>query len=139
MKIEPYLFFDGRCEEAIETYRRVLGAEVTLLMRYRESPEPPPPGAVPPGWDDKVMHAALRIGDDALMMSDGKSAGGPQPNGFALSIGVDDDAQAKRLFDGLAEGGQVVMPLGKTFFAPSFGMATDRYGVLWMVVQQAPR
>ena len=135
MKVEPYLFFDGSCEEAIETYRRVLGAEVTMLMRYKEAPEKPPPGMVPEGWDDKVMHASLRIGDSVVMASDGKSAGGPKPNGYALSISVPDAANAQKTFSALAEGGQVVMPLGRTFFAPLFGMTTDRFGILWMVVQ----
>jgi len=135
MKVEPYLFFDGRCEEAIETYRRVLGAEVTMLVRYKEAPEKPPPGMVPEGWDDKVLHASLRIGDNVVMLSDGKSAGGPQPNGYALSVSVAEATDAQKAFDALADGGQVVMPLGKTFFAPLFGMATDRFGVLWMVMQ----
>ena len=133
--IQPYLFFNGRCEEAVEFYRQALGAEVLMMMRYKESPEPPPPGMVPDGWDDKVMHASLRIGDSVVMLSDGKSAGGPKPNGYALSVSVPDAAKAQRVFDALAEGGQVVMPLGKTFFAPLFGMAADRFGVVWMVLQ----
>src|SRR5262245_17739168 len=112
MKVEPYLFFDGSCEEAIETYRRVLGAEVTMLMRYKDAPDKPPPGAVPAGWDDKVLHASLRIGDSVVMLSDGKSEGGPKPNGYALSVVVPDAATAKKTFNALAEGGQVAMPLG---------------------------
>ena len=137
MKVQPYLFYDGRCEEAIDTYRRVLGAEVTLLMRYREAPEQPPPGTVPPGWDDKVMHASLRIGDSVVMLSDGKSDAGPKPNAYALTASVGDAAEAQRVFAGLAEGGQVAMPLGPTFFAPLFGMATDRFGVMWLVMQES--
>jgi PhnB protein len=135
MQVQPYMFFDGSCEEAIDTYRRALGAEVTMLMRYKEAPEKPPPGAVPEGWDDKVMHASLRIGDSVVMLSDGKSQGGPKPNGYALSVTVANAASAQKTFDALSERGQVVMPLGKTFFAPLFGMTTDRFGVLWMVLQ----
>jgi PhnB protein len=134
MKIEPYLFFDGTCEEALNFYKRVLGAEVQL-MRYKEAPDKPPPGMVPAGWDDKVMHANVRVGDAVFMASDGKSKGGPNFNGFGISISVDDAAKGKKIFEGLGEGGQVVMPLGKTFFSPLFGMVTDRYGVLWMVIQ----
>jgi PhnB protein len=135
MKVEPYLFFDGCCEEALALYRRALGAEVTMVMRYKEAPDKPPPGAVPAGWDDKVMHASFRIGESVVMASDGKSDGGPKPNGFALSVTVPDAAGARRVFDALADGGTVTMPLGKTFFAPLFGMVTDRFGVMWMVGQ----
>jgi PhnB protein len=134
MKIEPYLFFDGNCEEAIEFYKRVLGAE-TMVMRYKESPEPLPAGMVPPGWDDKVMHANIRVGDAVFMASDGKSEGGPGFKGFSLSISIDDVDKGRQIFDALAAGGQVVMPLGKTFYSPMFGMVTDRYGVLWMVIK----
>jgi PhnB protein len=135
MKVEPYLFFEGRCEEAIEYYKRALGAEVGMLMRYKESPEPVPAGMVPPGWDNKVMHANLRIGDSVLMASDGHTEGGPSHRGFALSLSVPDGATAKKYFGALADGGQVVMPLGKTFYSPAFGMVTDRFGVMWMVIQ----
>ena len=134
MKIEPYLFFDGVCEEALNMYKRVLGAEVQVI-RYDEAPEKPPPGMVPEGWDKKVMHANVRVGDAVFMASDGKSPRGPQFNGFAISVSVDDAAQGTRIFEGLGEGGQVVMPLGKTFFSPLFGMVSDRYGVMWMVIQ----
>jgi PhnB protein len=135
-KVEPYLFFDGNCDEAIETYRRILGAEVTMLMRYKESPDPLPPGAVPPGWDNKVMHANLRIGDSFLMLSDGKSQK-QTFGGFALSLTVPDEAAGRKTFGALADGGQVVMPLGKPFFAKLFGMVTDRFGVMWMVILPA--
>ena len=133
MKIEPYLFFDGVCEEALNLYKRVLGAEVQII-RYDEAPEKPPPGMVPEDWGKKVMHANVRVGDAVFMASDGKSPR-PQFNGFAISLSVQDAAQGKRIFEGLGEGGQVVMPLGKTFFSPLFGMVTDRYGVMWMVIQ----
>jgi PhnB protein len=132
MAIEPYLFFNGCCEEAIEFYKKAVGAEVSMLMRYKESPEPPPPGMVPPGWDDKIMHTSLRIGDANLMASDGCSEG-PAFKGFSLSLTVANEAEAGRIFGALAEGGQVQMPLGKTFWSPCFGMVTDRFGVGWMV------
>ena len=133
MKVEPYLFFDGRCEEAVEFYRRRLGAEVTMLMRYKESPDAPPPGMVPPGSENKVMHASLRIGDTTVMASDGKCAEQPSFRGFSLSITVPDVTAADRLFSALADGGQVQMPLTKTFWSPRFGMVADRFGVGWMV------
>jgi len=134
MLIQPYLFFDGRCEEAIEFYRSVLGAEVTMLMRFKDSPEPPAPGMVPPGAEAKVMHASFRIGETTVMASDGHCAGQPDFKGFALSLTVPDDAEADRRFAALANGGQVQMPLATTFFSSRFGMVADRFGVSWMVV-----
>ena len=134
MQVQPYLFFDGRCEEAVEFYKSKLGAKVEMLMRYKDSPEPPQPGMVPPGSDNKVMHACLRIGDTAVMASDGNCKGKPSFQGFSLSLDARDEADAKRLFAALAEGGQVNMPLCKTFFSPAFGMVADRFGVQWMVI-----
>jgi len=134
MQVQPYLFFDGRCEEAVEFYKSTLGAKVEMLMRFKESPEPPQPGMVPPGSEDKVMHACFRIGDTAVMASDGMCQGKPSFQGFSLSITASDEAEADRLFAALAEGGQVQMPLAKTFFSPRFGMVADRFGVSWMVV-----
>jgi len=134
MQVQPYLFFDGRCEEAIEFYRRTLGAEVTMLMRFKDSPEPPTPGMVPPGAENKVMHASLRIGDTTVMASDGRCQGKPSFQGFSLSLSVPDDAEAERRFAVLADGGQVQMPLAKTFFASRFGMVADRFGVSWMII-----
>lgn len=133
MHIESYLFFNGRCEEAIEFYKRALGAEVLMLMRNKESPEPPPPGTMPPGSEDKVMHATLRIGTSNLMLSDGYCDGKPVFTGFSLSLDAATEAEAERLFTALCEGGTVQMPLAKTFWSPKFGMATDRFGVGWMV------
>jgi PhnB protein len=130
-QVQPYLFFDGRCDEALDFYRRVLGAEVTMLMRFKESPDPE---MCPPGGGDKVMHTAFRIGDTTVMASDGRNQGQPRFEGFALSITVSSEPEAERLFAGLAEGGQVHMPLAKTFFAARFGMAADRFGVTWMIV-----
>ena len=133
MHIESYLFFNGRCEEAIGFYQRALGAEVVMMMRNKEAPEKPPPGMLPPGSDDKVMHATLRIGSSNLMLSDGRCDGKPVFNGFSLSLGAANAAEAQHLFTALSEGGTVQMPLGKTFWSPSFGMVADRFGVGWMV------
>jgi PhnB protein len=134
--IQPYLFFNGRCEEAIEFYRKALGAEVVMLMRNKESPEPPPPGMLPPGSENKVMHASLRIRGDTLMASDGNNSGQANFQGFSLSLAAKDDADAERLFAALSEGGQVRMPLTKTFFASRFGMIADRFGVPWMIIAE---
>ena len=133
MQIQPYLFFNGRCEEAVEFYRKALGAEVEMMMRFKDSPDPMPPGMLAPGFENKVMHAALRIGGAVLMASDGMAAGEPDFKGFSLSIAAPDAAGVDRLFAALAEGGRVQMPLGKTFWSPHFGMVTDRFGVGWMV------
>jgi len=130
--IQPYLFFNGRCEEAIEFYRKALGAEVQMMMRYKESPEPPPPGMLPSGWDNKVMHGTLRIGETIMMVSDGCSEK-IGFEGFSLSLSVPAEVEADRVFAALAEGGQVRMPLGKTFWSQRFGMLADRFGVGWMI------
>jgi PhnB protein len=133
MQVQPYLFFDGRCEEAVEFYRRVLGAEVTMLMRFKDSPEPHEPGQVPPGAGDKVMHMSFRIGETTVLASDGRCEGRPTFQGFSLSLTVPHDPEAERLFAALADGGQVQMPLNKTFFASRFGMVADRFGMSWMI------
>ena len=134
MQIQPYLFFDGRCEEAMEYYRGALGAEVTTILRFKDSPEPPQPGMVPPGSENKIMHASFRIGDATLMASDGRCTGKSNFQGFSLSLSVADEAEAERRFAALADGGQVRMPLGRTFFSPRFGMVADRFGVSWMII-----
>jgi PhnB protein len=134
MKIDPYLFFNGRCEEAIEFYKSALGAEVTMLLRFKENPDKPPPGAVPPGSDDKIMHASLRIGDSQIMASDGMNSGQPVFQGVSLTLSVPNEAEADRLYNALGAGGQVQMPIGKTFFSPRFGMVADRFGVSWMII-----
>ncbi|OFZ98772.1 MAG: hypothetical protein A2Z64_06760 [Betaproteobacteria bacterium RIFCSPLOWO2_02_67_12] len=139
MQIQPYLFFDGRCEEALEYYRGALGAEVTMLMRNQDSPESPPPGMLPPGSENKVMHASFRIGDNVVMASDGHCQGKPSFQGFSLSITAPDEARADQLFAALGDGGQVQMPIGKTFFSPRFGMVADRFGVSWMVFVEPKR
>jgi PhnB protein len=134
MHVEPYLFFEGRCEEAIEFYRGALGAEVEMIMRYKDSPEPPSPEMCPPGSEDKVMHASFRIGETRVMASDGLSSGQPRFQGVSLSVAVPDDATAERFFAALEDGGQVQMPLSKTFFSSRFGMVADRFGVPWMII-----
>ena len=130
MQVQPYLFFDGRAEEAVEFYRSKLGAEVTMLTRFKDSPEK---SMVPPGSDDKVMHMSFRIGDTTVMGSDGRCLGQPSFQGFALSLTAPNETEAERLFAALGEGGQVQMPLTKTFFSPRFGMVADRFGVSWMI------
>ena len=132
MQVQPYLFFDGRCEEALGFYSKTLGAQVTMLMRYQDSPEPPPPGI--PVAGDKIMHANLQIGAAQIMASDGQRPGEGLFKGFALSITAATDTEAQRLFDALADGGQIQMPFGPTFFATAFGMVADRFGVGWMVI-----
>lgn len=134
-KVQPYLFFDGRCEEALNFYSKTLGAEILFLMRFNESPAPQEQQCpVPPGSENKVMHASFRIGDTHLMASDGECKGKMTYSGFSLSHAVPTEADAERVFAALAEGGQVVQPLVKTFFSPSFGMVTDRFGIMWMVI-----
>ncbi len=133
MQVQPYLFFDGRCEEAIGFYKKALGAEVMMLMRFNESPDKPPADCVPSD-PNKVMHACLKIGDAQVMCSDGMAQGKPNFQGFSLSVNAKDEAEAERLFGALCAGGQVQMPLGKTFFSPRFGMVADRFGVSWMVI-----
>jgi PhnB protein len=130
--VQPYLFFGGRCEEALEFYRTALGAEVQMMSRFKDSPEPPP-GPMPAGFEEKVMHVSFRIGETTLMASDGRCEGEAKFEGFSLSIVVPDEAEADRVFAALAEGGKVEMPLMKTFWAPKFGMLEDRFGVGWMV------
>jgi PhnB protein len=137
MHVQPYLFFNGRTEEAIEFYRTALGATNIELMRNKESPEPHPPGMLPPGSENKIMHASFRVGDSTLLASDGQCNGKPSFAGFALPITVKTEAEAERLFGALANGGQMNMPLTKTFFAPKFGMLNDRFGVAWMVMVDA--
>jgi PhnB protein len=134
MLVQPYLMFNGRCEEAMEFYKKATGGEVQMLMRFKEAPDQPPPGMVPPNWDNKVMHACIKIGDTDVMASDGCDTSGANFKGISLSLTVANEADAAKRFAALSEGGQVTMPLGKTFFAKSFGMLTDRFGVSWMVI-----
>jgi PhnB protein len=130
-KVEPYLFFDGRCEEALEYYKQTLGAEVLALMRFKDSPDPATCGGASP---EKVMHANFRVGETLIMASDGRCTGQPKFEGFSLSLTVPDDATADKRFAALSEGGQVQLPLTSTFFASRFGMVADKFGVGWMII-----
>ena len=131
MQVQPYLFFDGRCEEALEFYKGALGAEVTALIRNSENPDP---SMTPPGMENKVLHANFNVGGTQLMASDGMCSGTPNFAGVSLSLAADDVAEAERLFAALAEGGQVKLPMHETFFAKRFGMVADEFGVSWMVI-----
>jgi PhnB protein len=137
MQVTPYIYFDGRTEEALEFYKQALGAQVEMLMRFKDSPDSPPPGTVPPGSENKVMHASFRIGDSRLMASDGSCGGTTKFQGISLSLSAKDAGEAERLFAALAAGGQVQMPLTETFFASRFGMVADRLGISWMIVVMA--
>lgn len=131
--VQSYLFFDGKCEEALEFYKKALGAEVVMLMRFKESPEPTPPGCGPQD-SNKVMHAQFQIGKTVIMASDGRATGKPQFEGFALSLSLSTPAEVDKAFAALADGGKVEAPLAKTFFSARFGMVEDKFGVFWMVL-----
>ena len=137
MKVQAYVSFDGRCEEALEFYKKSIGAEVTSLMRWKESPDAAM--KAPPGFEEKIMNAAFRIGETELMADDGMGEKTAEFKGMTLAIGVADDAEANRVFTALGEGGNVTMPLMKTFWTSSFGMLTDKFGVPWMVNVTAPK
>lgn len=137
MKVQAYISFGGRCEEALTFYKKSIGAEVTGLMRWKDSPEADMKG--PPGFGEKIMNAAFRIGETQLMADDGMTEKVPEFKGMTLVIEVVDDAEAKRIFTALGEGGNVQMPLMKTFWSSSFGMFTDQFGVPWMVNVKAPQ
>jgi PhnB protein len=134
MNIEPYLFFEGHCEEAIEFYKKAAGATVEMLMRFKDSPEPAQPGMVPPGAENKVMHACIKIGDSDVFLSDGQCSGKASFSGVTLTINASSDGEADKLFAALGKGGQVTMPMAETFFATRFGMVDDKFGVHWMVL-----
>lgn len=131
--VEPYLYFRGNCEEAVEFYESALGATRVMLMRFEEAPEQPPEGMLAPGWDKKVMHASILIGETMVMMSDGCGTEDGDFNGFSLCLAPENEVEAKKLFDAVAEGGTIIMPLGKTFWSPCYGMCTDKFGVGWMI------
>lgn len=135
MQVQPYLSFEGRCEEALEFYKKNAGAEVTTLMRWSDSPDPDM--KAPPGYENKIMHAAFKIGDTTLMADDGMGPGTAEFKGVTLALTAGDDAETKRLFDALSKGGSVQMPLSKTFWTSSFGMLRDKFGVAWMVMTES--
>jgi PhnB protein len=140
MRIQPYLFFDGRCEEALAFYKQALDAEIVTMMRFKDAPVPVdsacdgPPG--PPPAADKVMHAAFRVGKAEILASDGMAQGKPEFKGISLALLTPDIATADRYFAALADGGQVQMPQDKTFFSPRFGMVADRFGISWMIMPE---
>lgn len=131
MQVQPYLFFDGRCDEALELYKSAVGANVSTLMRFKDAPQPT---QCNPGSDNKVMHAQFQIGDTVVLASDGRNGGQPKFEGFALTVSAKSEAEADRMFNALSEGGQVTLPLTKTFFSPRFGMLADKFGEHWMVM-----
>jgi PhnB protein len=131
MQVQPYIFFDGRCDEALDFYKKAVGAKVDMLMRFKDAPDQ---SMISPGSHDKVMHAAVHLGDTQVLMSDGRCQGKTNFQGFSLAVSVKDEAEADKTFTALAEGGQVTMPLARTFFSPRFGMLTDKFGVGWMVL-----
>jgi len=131
MQVQPYLNFDGRCEEALDFYRQAVGAEVVALMRFKDSPDP---SMISPGSENKIMHSSFRVGDAVLLASDGRCQAKPNFQGVSLALTVPDEATAEQRFAALSDGGQVQMPLTKTFFSPRFGMVADRFGVTWMVL-----
>jgi len=133
MHTQIYLFFDGRAEEALDFYKKTLGIEVEMLMRFKDAPPEAQAGCAP-GSENKVMHSCFNLGDQRVMASDGRNEGKPNFEGFALSLSAKDEAEADRLFAALGQGGQVQMPLTKTFFSPKFGMVRDKFGVGWMVL-----
>jgi len=131
MNVQPYLFFDGRCDEALDFYQKAVGAKVGMLMRFKDAPDQ---SMVAPGSQDKVMHAQMQIGSTTVLASDGRCRGKPNFQGFSLAVSADTDAEAEKIFNALADRGRVTMPMAKTFFSPRFGMLTDKFGVGWMVL-----
>jgi PhnB protein len=132
--VEVYLMFGGNCEEAVEFYRKAIGANVEMMLRFKESPEPPPPGMMPPNWENKIMHTSFRVGNTMVMASDGCGAADKKGfTGFSLSLAVPTEAEADKYFNALAAGGKINMPLGKTFWSPRFGMLEDKFGIGWMI------
>ena len=136
MKVEPYLSFEGRCEEALNFYTQAVGAKTEYVLRYKDTPDQPPEGMVPPGSENKIMHCSFMIGDSRIMATDGGCRDGGKFEGVSLALSSKTTAETEKLFNALAQGGQVQMPLGQTFFSPSFGMVTDKFGVYWLVVTE---
>ena len=132
--VQPYLFFDGKCEEAIEFYKGAIGAKVDMMMRFKEAPDQ---SQMQPNTGEKVMHAAFHVGSTQVLASDGHCAGKPSFQGFGLALNAKNDAEAEKLFAAVGNGGQVLQPLTKTFFASKFGMVADKFGIMWMVIAEA--
>jgi len=136
MQLNPYLSFEGRCEEALEFYKQAVGAKPEFMMRYKEAPDQPPEGMLAPGSENKIMHCSFMIGDTRVMATDGGCTGGGKFEGISLALSSKTTAETEKCFHALAQGGQVSMPLTKTFFSPSFGMLVDKFGVAWMIVTE---
>jgi PhnB protein len=135
MNVQAYVFFDGKCEEALEFYKAAVGAKVDMVMRFKEAP-PEMQSQMSPGSKDKIMHAAFRVGDTQILASDGECHGKPKFDGFSLTLNAANDAEADRLFSALGKGGKVTQPMSETFFASRFGMLSDKFGVNWMVLAE---
>jgi len=137
MQINAYLSFDGQCEAAFQLYEQVFGGKIEGVFRYEGTPIE---GQVPPEWRQKIMHITLGVGQSQIMGADAQpgQSSGPAKR-FCMSINLKDTEEAKRIFNGLAEGGQIQMPLAPTFWAAQFGMLTDRFGIPWMVNCEAPK
>ena len=131
--VQPYIFFDGKCEEALEFYKGAIGAKVDMMMRFKEAPDQ---SQMQPNTGEKVMHAAFHVGTTQVLASDGHCAGKPSFQGFGLALNAKNDAEAEKLFTAVGKGGQVLEPLTKTFFASKFGMVTDKFGIMWMVMAE---
>jgi PhnB protein len=135
MQTQVYLFFDGRTDEALAFYKQTLGIEVEMLMRFKDNPDKDKhPESCPPGAEEKVMHSSFKLGDQHVLASDGNCGGKPEFKGFGLALSVKTEAEADKVFGALGQGGQVQMPLTKTFFSPRFGMVADKFGVIWMIL-----
>lgn len=134
MTVEPYLFFEGRCEEALRFYEKALGAKIGMVMKYKDSPDKPPEGMLPPNSGEKVMHSEMQVGESRVFCSDGGCTGKSTSGDFSLSLCVKTTEEVDKLFNALADGGQVTMPPVQTFFSPRFGMVQDKFGVNWMVL-----
>ena len=132
--VQPYLFFDGKCEEALDFYKGAIGAKVDMMMRFKEAPDQ---SQMQPNTGEKVMHAAFHVGTTQVLSSDGHCAGKPSFQGFGLALNAKNDAEAEKLFAAVGNGGQVLQPLTKTFFASKFGMVADKFGIMWMVIAEA--
>lgn len=147
MNVQPYLSFEGRAEEALDFYAKAVGAQIGLKMRFKEAPPMDPSetpgngcadmGSAPVNSAEKIMHSEFKIGDSLIMATDGMCSGKANFAGVSLTIQTKDDAEAKQVFDALGAGGQVMQPLIKTFFATSFGMLADKFGVNWLVIAPA--
>jgi PhnB protein len=130
MVVQPYLQFDGRCEEALEFYKKTLGAHVTSIHRFKDAP----PNAAMNAPGDKIMHVSFKIGNSEIFASDGDCKGHSKFQGISLSLTVPTEKEAHRIFAALSDGGHTQMPMAKTFFSPAFGMLADRFGVSWMIL-----